>query len=426
MSDAENLLIAKVISTADFIPLVEQKIDSEFFIDTQHRGVFEWMLEHWGRYATCPTRQALHREFPNYRLPDTPEPVQYYLDEVRRQYGYETLSIALTSSAEELESTRDPDEAVKILSTALAVVQRSTSALRDYNLTDPKVFSQNFDVYKGLTKNPAVLLGLPTGFASLDSATMGYQPTQFIVIAGPAKAGKSAVLLHSADAVCKAGNDVLFISFEMTYREQNARWCGQRGKLNYRRLVKGKMTVNDESRLNVVSEFLNDNDSQGDFILSEDITSTTTVGGIIAKIQQHKPAAVFIDGVYLMDDENGERKGSSQAITNITRSLKRAAQTFEIPIICTTQTLYSKMRGGTKVSAASVGYSSSFSQDADTLIGLEAEEVDGVVTHRLKVLLSRSGPITEVELDFDWSKSSITELNYCAGFDDDEIEGRDD
>lgn len=426
MADTENLLIAKVIDTGDFVALVEHKITEDFFLDTQHLNVFEWMRVHWGRYATCPTRQALSREFPNYPLPETPEPLDYYLDEIRRQYGYEVYSQALQHSAEELEATGHPAGVTKVFSSALADVQRSTSALRDHDLTDPKRFSQRYEFYEELTKNPGELRGLPTGFASLDSATMGYQTTQLIVIAGPAKAGKSSVLLCSADAVCQAGHDVLLVSFEMTYEEQEARWLGMRGQINYRRLLKGKMTDNDRARLDVVSAVLNDDPDRAKFILSEDITSTTTVSGIIAKIQQYKPDAVFIDGVYLMDDENGENKGSPQAITNITRSLKRVGQTFKIPVICTTQTLYSKMKGGTKVTASSVGYSSSFSQDADTLIGLEVEEIDGITTHRLKVLLSRSGPMSDVELDFDWSKSIITEIGFHSGHDDDEIEGRDD
>ena len=40
-----------------------------------------------------------------------------------------------------------------------------------------------------------------------------------------------------------------------------------------------------------------------------------------------------------MDDEQGEPKGSPQALTNITRSLKRLAQRFDIPIVGTTQVL---------------------------------------------------------------------------------------
>jgi len=422
MADTENLLIAKVVDTGDFVALIDQKITEEFFLDTQHLNVFVWMRAHWSRHASCPTRQALQREFPNYPLPETPEPLSYYLDEIRRQYCYETFSQALLSSAQEMEASRHPDDVVKILSTALADVQRSTSALRDHNLTDPEVFSRNFDFYKELTKNPGELRGLPTGFASLDSATMGYQPTQLVVFAGPPKSGKSSVLLATADAVCKAGHDVLLISFEMTYREQAARWSGQRGQLNYRRLIKGKMTNNDEARLDGVSVLLNDDRNQGVFMLSEDTTSTTTVSGIIAKIQQYQPEAVFIDGVYLMDDENGESKGSSQALTNITRSLKRAAQTFQIPIIVTTQTLYSKMQGGRRVSASSVGYSSSFSQDADILIGIEADECDGLVAHRLKVLLNRSGPTSEVDIDFNWSTSTITEIHDGEDYDEDVVD----
>ncbi len=422
MADTENLLIAKVIDTGDFVTLVEQKIDREFFLDPQHQNAFDWMQKHWGRYATCPTRQALRREFPNYPLPETPEPLNYYLDEIRRQYGYEVYAQALQSSAAELAETRQPGEVTKIFSAALSDVQRATSVLRDHDLNDPKRFSQRYEFYDGLTKNPGELRGLPTGFKSLDRATMGYQPTQLVVIAGPPKVGKSQLLLWSADAVNLAGHKVLLISFEMTYEEQEARWLGMRAQINYRRLLKGKMTDNDRARLDVVSTVLNDDPNRAKFMLSEDITSTTTVSGIIAKIQQYQPEAVFIDGVYLMDDENGEAKGSPQALTKFTRSLKRAAQTFQIPIIATTQTLYSKMQGGKKVSASSVGYSSSFSQDADTLIGIEEDECEGLVAHRLKVLLCRSGPMSEVDIDFNWSTSTITEIGDGEDYDEDVID----
>ncbi len=42
------------------------------------------------------------------------------------------------------------------------------------------------------------------------------------------------------------------------------------------------------------------------FIMSEDSSSLTTVGAISGKIQEYQPDAVFVDGIYLMDDENGE------------------------------------------------------------------------------------------------------------------------
>jgi replicative DNA helicase len=111
------------------------------------------------------------------------------------------------------------------------------------------------------------------------------------------------------------------------------------------------------------------------FLMSEDSSSLTTVSAIAGKIQQHRPDMLIVDGVYLMDDEQGEPKGSPQALTNITRSLKRIAQRFDIPIIGTTQVLGWKLgnKKSRKITADSIGYTSSFSQDSDLVIGVESD-----------------------------------------------------
>lgn len=422
MADFENLLLAKAIEEENFLALVEAKVSRDFFIDTEHGMVFEWMRDHWAKYGTSPTRQALRKRWPNYELPATPEPIAYYINQTREQFAYDVFATAMQDAVEELEETKSTTNAMAIVSRAIGEVSTTASAMKDHNLTDPEEFGKRYDFYEELTKNPGELRGLSTGYRSVDLATMGAQPGQLIVIAGPPKSGKSTVMLSMADNMCADGSDVLLISFEMSYAEQEARWVGIRAGLNYRRLLKGGMTERDRNKLDEVVDDLNDN-SPAKLILSEDISSTTTVSGVIAKIQQHKPKAVLIDGVYLMDDENGEPKGSSQAITNITRSLKRAAQVSQIPVFASTQTLFSKMRGGKQVEASSVGYSSSFGQDADVLIGLEPRSNDdsGISEHWLKILLSRSGPLMEVEIDFDWATSTFTELAGEA-FDDDTID----
>jgi hypothetical protein len=84
-----------------------------------------------------------------------------------------------------------------------------------------------------------------------------------------------------------------------------------------------------------------------------------------------KPDIVFVDGVYLMMDELTGEMNTPQAITNITRAMKRLAQRIDLPIIITTQTLLWKMRAG-KVTADSIGYSSSFFQDSDVILGSRA------------------------------------------------------
>jgi hypothetical protein len=48
---------------------------------------------------------------------------------------------------------------------------------------------------------------------------------------------------------------------------------------------------------------------------------------LAANIEQTKPDIVFVDGVYLMLDENTGEMNTPQAITNITRALKRLSRT---------------------------------------------------------------------------------------------------
>lgn len=420
MADVERDLLAKVLREEDMAALLTAGITDVFFVDKEHTRVLEWMREHWREYGKSPSVEALRANFPTYRLPDTPEPLSYYIDQIRKNYRYDVIATSVSEAAEALDDNEDVAEAERLISAALADVNEMVSPLRDHNLTDPKAFDMLFDFYAELTHNPGSLRGLPTGWPTIDLATMGLQPGQLVTIVGPPKAGKSAVLLSIADNVQRAGNDALFVSFEMSYEEMVARWTGLRAHLNYRRLLKGQMSAVDEKRMEKVLAKLKKGEKK--LILSEDVSSTTTVSGIIAKIQQHKPKALFIDGVYLMDDENGEPKGSSAAITNITRSLKRVAQVFGIPIVITTQALYSKMRGQS-IKASSIGYSSSFGQDSDTVIAAEPRESDdGMMQHWLKVLLSRSGPQVEVQIDFDWSTSTFSEYAAMHNYEDPDLE----
>lgn len=423
MADTERLLLAKVLRDRDMPGLIEARVDDErFFVDDEHRAVLAWMQDHWREYGTSPGVAALAADRPNYELPPTPEPLAYYVSRIRLAYKYDVTATAVQEASSYLED-RDADNAILGLTSALNDVSTIVSPLKDHNLTDPEAFDRLFTFYGDLTKNPGALRGYSTGWETLDLATMGLQPGQLITFVGPPKGGKSTVLLSCADNVNRDGHRVLLVSFEMSYDEQVARWVGIRGRLNYRRLLKGRMNEADENRMNRILKQLREGEES--FILSEDISSTTTVSGIIAKIQQHRPAALFIDGVYLMDDENGEPKGSSAALTNITRSLKRVAQLFDIPVVGTTQTLYSKMRGQS-VKASSIGYTSSFGQDSDTVIAIEPRENDhGEKEHWLKVLLSRSGPQVEVEIDFDWATSSFTEIGRPPADDEDDVEYKD-
>ena len=142
------------------------------------------------------------------------------------------------------------------------------------------------------------------------------------------------------------------------------------------------------------------------FTITSDV-SAVTLSAVQAKVTQLRPRIVFIDGIYMMEDEAGHDKGSPQALTSITRGAKRQAQINRIPYCCSTQALLYRSKGGLRMD--SVGYSSSFLQDSDTLLGGEAHEF---IPHcsKVGVIASRSGPKGSTHITFDWGQGTIEEL----------------
>jgi len=139
-----------------------------------------------------------------------------------------------------------------------------------------------------------------------------------------------------------------------------------------------------------------------------------------AKIMEHRPAVVFIDSVHLMDSELPKvEQQSTQAITDIARSLKRLAQVMHLPIVVTTHATARRVRGG-KLNADSAMWTQAWRQSSDVLLGVNRDFDEGdadnePVTITLDVLASRSGPRASTTLVWDWPHGSVVEMT-AAGF----------
>jgi replicative DNA helicase len=200
----------------------------------------------------------------------------------------------------------------------------------------------------------------------------------------------------------------------MSIEEQEARYDALISKVPYGRILAGDLTTKDMEK---IRKALAIRKNMQPFVFSEDTASLTTVSALAGKIQEYQPDLLVVDGVYLMDDEEGEPKGSPQALTNITRSLKRLAQRFDIPVVSTTQVLSWKLNNKRTraVTADAIGYTSSFAQDADLILGVERNpDLDDQAI--IRVVLARSSPTGEVHIKWDWSTMEFEEV-FEDGYD---------
>lgn len=402
MPSAERNLISKILQTRDLSEVVDAGIAPKFFLEADHRDAYLMILDHQSQYSVVPTEETFRLDYPTYRLTSAEEPISFYLDEVKRGYTVFLFENGMAEAFDFHEEEQDTQAAIHRLSQMLSDINNDVSGSRVVDIT--QTGDARMERYIAYTKRDGSLRGIPTGFERLDRATMGWEAGQLIVFVGPKKAGKSTMMLLSAMAAHCAGYVPLFMGFEMSNMEQEERHDSIRAGVSHKKLREG--TLNREDMEKIRSSMVR-NRSMPPLIFTEDAGSLT-VSGVAAHIDRYKPHVAFIDGVYMMDDENGEPKGSPRAITNITRSLKQLGKNLKIPMVISTQVLDHKMSKSKGVTSESVGYSSSFGQDCDHMIAVENTDDDYI--KKLKKLLGRSSPYDEWFMQWDWDTVKFEEL----------------
>jgi replicative DNA helicase len=411
-ADNEHRLVSKVIRDRDIVPALSRGVQDGWFLDEENRKVWSFVRKHYSEYREVPTATTVKDHYPNYKVLDVQDTVEYLLDTMV-DFRRRLLTRQGLENAVELLQDNNHDAALLAMEQAIAKVNEQ-GVLGTHEVDLSKNTEQRYEDYKALQSKK--FLGIPTGFEKIDEATAGLQGGQLITIIAPPKTGKSQIALQIAINVHKLGYTPMFQSFEMNNHEQQQRHDAMRAQISHGRLRRGKLLPAEESRY---IDMLNEMEKLHPFHLV-DAVNGITVSALSAKIEQCNPDIVFVDGVYLMLDEITGEMNTPQAITNITRALKRLAQKINKPIVITTQTLLWKMRAG-KVTADSIGYSSSFFQDSDVILGLEPVEEDEEI-RLLKIVQSRNCPPSETAITWRWEtgcfhdEAFMTKCTYCMNW----------
>lgn len=405
MASSEHLLISKIIQTGSVAEAIDAGIRPDHF-NSELSTVYMWLLGYWREYSVVPTPRVVKQQFADLQLLNAEaEPFARLVDELFLAYKHKHLVLAVTAATPSLNE-HDTDEAAKILSEGLQKASLEVAHLRDVDIIQN--WEERIDRYKEMRETPNSLRGIPTGFSGLDRITAGFRPQQLITFVGEAKKGKSLMTLIMANTAHQHGITPLFVSFEMSIEEQEARYDAIVSGVSHTRIMRGDLSMGE---LEKIEKTIKVRKNMHPFIFTEDTASLTTISALAGKIQQYRPGLVVVDGVYMMDDENGEPKNSPQALTNITRGLKRLAQRFDVPILGTTQVLSSKLNNkkSRQISADSIGYSSSFAQDSDLVLGVESDpDIDNQSI--IRVVIARAAPKGEVRIKWDWENMDFTEV----------------
>lgn len=403
-ADNETRLLSRAIKDRDVSLLLERGVAEDWFASSDDRAVWKFVRSHYSKYGEVPTAVTVKDNFPNYRILNVEDKIEYMLDQIVEYRRRQHIVGSVREAARHISEEDDYEAALLAMSKGIATLESGGfSEQVDYDLTSTA--TSRWDEYLARKDLPGGLLGLPTGIPTIDRATSGLQKGQLVTIIAPPKTGKSTLSLQIALNIHSLGYVPYFRSFEMSNAEQTSRYDAMRAGVSHQRLMTGTLSSEEEEKL---SRALRQTSKMEHKFWLGDSAAGNTVSALEAKIQHHQPDIVFVDGVYLMVDEQTGEHNTPQALTNITRSFKRLAQRRDICLVISTQVLNWKLKKG-NVTADAIGYSSSFYQDSDVILGLQrpAEDMDDV--RLLKVVASRNCPNTETQMLWDWEGSTFKE-----------------
>jgi replicative DNA helicase len=351
-----------------------------------------------------PTATTVLDHYPNYKVLNVEDSMDYLLDTMVDFRRRMLTRQGLENAVEQLQDNNHNAAILAMEQTVSKVNEQGVLGTHEIDLT--KNTEERYKEYQAIQNQE--FLGIPTGFAKIDEATAGLQGGQLITIIAPPKTGKSVLAMQMAIRAQDENLKVMFQSFEMTAREMKTRYDAMRAHISHGRLIRGALHTEEEKRyMDHLSEL------RQEFWMPDNIAART-ITGLSAKIEKFKPDIVFVDGMYLMMDEETGETESERSLRSLTRNMKRVAQRYDVPVVVSTQALRSKMRGG-KVTADSIGYTSSFLQDSDIVLALQRQDEEDDSSRSLTVAASRISGMGSTDLMWDWEEGRFEEYAAFSG-----------
>src|SRR5256712_6231502 len=187
-----------------------------------------------------------------------------------------------------------------------------------------KILPNTFEDIERLYERKEHVTGVATGFEKLDLMTSGFQPSDFIIIAGRPSMGKTAFALNIAQfaGITLRGN-VLILSLEMSAQQLVQRMLCAEAKVDSQAVRTGMLHSSDWTRLTAAAGRLSE------VTIFIDDSPNLTVLEARAKARrmkaEHSLQLVVIDYLQLMRGR-AHMDNRQQEIAEISRSLKSLAK----------------------------------------------------------------------------------------------------
>lgn len=218
--------------------------------------------------------------------------------------------------------------------------------------------------------SPTRTPGIPIPFPDIQDTLRGLRPKKLIVIAARPGVGKSAFSWELGYAAALAGKRVLFVSLEMAGIELLERAVMSRAGVSQYKHRDDLLTSLERRALQEQASVLNNADNAIKILEDPDTTILQVRGLLRALASRGWPVDLLVIDYIQLLDSVGHFDTRAQAISFLTRHLKKIAIAFGIPVIAISQLNRDSEKQDREPRLSDLRDSGSIEQDADQVMFL--------------------------------------------------------
>jgi replicative DNA helicase len=176
------------------------------------------------------------------------------------------------------------------------------------------------------------MTGVPSGITELDRITLGWQPSDLIIIGARPSVGKTAFALQLAINAAYYGYKTMFFSLEMNSDSISVRILTNKTEIFYNDIKQNKPENNKAIDKVIDQEFTNNL-----FIDDAVVQTAFSIRARLKKFVKNGGRLAVIDYLQLMKGHDKLMTDRNRYIGEITKNLKQTARELKIPIIILSQ-----------------------------------------------------------------------------------------
>lgn len=261
-----------------------------------------------------------------------------------------------------------------------AIAERGSSSIGSSTFSDAVMSTMS--IVEKAYQSGGALVGLSTGFKSIDYKLGGLHPSDLIILAGRPSMGKTALATNIAFSIARAFNansdnvnasPVGFFSLEMSKEQLVSRILSDYTGISSSKMRRGDLTGFEFEALR---DGVNEIASVPMYI---DDTGGISIATLCARARRMKRiygiGLIVVDYLQLVTPSSSRGQGRVNEVSEVTQALKALAKELRIPVIALSQlSRQVEQRDDKKPQLSDLRESGSIEQDADVVAFVFREE----------------------------------------------------